>query len=195
MNTPQQSDSHVIDDRYNFHDASFRRDYRLNHADGSHTYEEIYAPAYRYGYELAEQGKDWESAQIEAERHWSSMHTTPWSQVAEAIRYGWEEQRRPEEHRVYHQEGFAEQRSLFMEHHQGLEQQPDGAFEQYEPAYAYGYSLALDPQYNTRTWTDLEPQLREQWENDHKEQMGWDEYHNAAHYAWTETLKMPSAGV
>jgi hypothetical protein len=104
-NEQARGDRHNIDDRYNFHDASFRRHYQLNYHDTGRDYEAFYAPAYRFGYELALEnaGTNWEMVKREAQRHWQTRHPSAWEDVADAIHYGWEEQRDPEALRVHHE--------------------------------------------------------------------------------------------
>ena len=100
---PRAADRHAIDDEYNVHDASFRRHYQLNLHDSGHDFG-YYAPAYRFGYELATENphEEWESLHANAQRHWQTAHTTDWVEMAPAVEYGWEEARNPEELRVQH---------------------------------------------------------------------------------------------
>lgn len=57
------------------------------------------------------------------------------------------------------------------------------AYEQYRPAYVYGYELAKDPNYRSvRDWSELEPRIRGDW---NESTMGpWDRYKDAVRYAW-----------
>ncbi len=38
------------------------------------------------------------------------------------------------------------------------------AFEQYEPAYHYGYDAARDPRYSQSNWSAIEPEVQQDWE-------------------------------
>lgn len=98
-----ESDRHAIEDKYNFHEASFRRHYQLNYDESGHEFD-YYAPAYRFGYELAEENPhaEWQAVSGNAQRHWEAAHTTGWAEMAEAVRYGWKEERDPESLRVHH---------------------------------------------------------------------------------------------
>lgn len=182
-----KGDVHPIPDRYNTHDASFRRHYQLNYHDNGHDYEAFYAPAYRFGFQLAEDKGDmqWETAETEAERHWQTQHQSAWSEVADAVHYGWLEQRNPEALRVHHYGEFNEYRQGFLTHHQTAADGSGLPFEHYEPAYLYGYNLAVDPAYNTYEWTDIEPEVRKYYETEYAEaQLPWEHYRNAAQHAW-----------
>jgi hypothetical protein len=180
-------DQHQIDDRYNFHDASFRRHYQLNYHDNPHDYE-YYAPAYRFGYELAEEnaGMDWGRIETEAQEHWQTQHNIPWQEMAEAIHYGWLEQRDPDALRVHHHGEYDDYRNSFQSHY-AEEMAAEGApFEHLEPAYRYGYDMAIDPAYNTHLWAEVEPEVREYYETEYADgqAMAWERYRNAAAHAW-----------
>lgn len=98
---------HPIEDELNMHDASFRRHYQLNYSDQQLEYESFYAPAYRYGYQLSETHPNdtWQQVESQAERQWSANHSIDWNQIAEAVKYGWKEERNPDEVRVNHDRG------------------------------------------------------------------------------------------
>ena len=179
-------DEHQIEDRYNFHDASFRRHYQLNYHDNGQEYE-YYAPAYRFGYELAEEnaGRDWESVQAEAQRHWQSNHASAWDEMSEAIHYGWREQRNPDALRVHHRGEYGEYRAGFEAHHTETLRESGTPFEHYEPAYLYGYGLAIDPAYNTHGWEDVEPEVRAYYETEYTDgRLPWEHYRDATAHAW-----------
>jgi hypothetical protein len=57
-----------------------------------------------------------------------------------------------------------------------------GTYEDYVPAYHYGYVLALDPRYGTREWSVIEPDVRNAWE--HRNPGTWDRASHAIHHAW-----------
>jgi hypothetical protein len=92
-----------IEDEYNTHEASFRRHYQLNYSEAKPTFE-FYEPAYEFGYKVARDnpGKDWTVTSIEAQTSWQESYTASWKDVADAVYYGWREQRKPESLRVQH---------------------------------------------------------------------------------------------
>jgi len=55
-------------------------------------------------------------------------------------------------------------------------------FDQYSPAYRYGYNLASDKSYASRNWSDVEPNIRDQWETRNKGT--WEEFKDAIKYGW-----------
>ncbi len=55
-------------------------------------------------------------------------------------------------------------------------------FDQYRPAYQYGFGLAKDPRYTTMNWKALEMQARRNW---NEATMGpWDRYKDAVRHGW-----------
>lgn len=179
------AEPHEIDDKYNFHDSSFRRHYQLNYAENGRGYEEFYAPAYRYGFELAEEqpNTSWEEIQATAQQHWQSQHPSQWTAVADAVRYGWEEQRNPEKLRVHHHKQFDDFQPGFEEHY--ADTFGGGSpFAHYAPAYRYGYDLAIAPEYRTHLWDDVEPEVREYWAEEYRDQLPWESYRDASRHAW-----------
>jgi hypothetical protein len=58
------------------------------------------------------------------------------------------------------------------------------AYDQYRPAYRYGYDLASDPRYRNRTWEDVEPEAQRYW--DERQPGAWDRFKDAIQHAWDE---------
>jgi hypothetical protein len=55
-------------------------------------------------------------------------------------------------------------------------------YDQYRPAYQYGFGLAKDPRYTTMDWNDVEMRAHRNW---NEGTMGpWDRYKDAVHYGW-----------
>jgi uncharacterized protein (TIGR02271 family) len=76
--------------------ATYATDWQQHHGTtflSRGTYAD-YEPAYRYGYELAEneryRGRDWAAMEVDARRDWESRHGGTWEQFKDAIRYGWD---------------------------------------------------------------------------------------------------------
>lgn len=55
-------------------------------------------------------------------------------------------------------------------------------YDQYEPAYRYGYTLANDANYQGREWNDVERDARTRWERDN--QGNWENFKDAVRDAW-----------
>jgi len=55
-------------------------------------------------------------------------------------------------------------------------------YDQYRPAYQYGFGLAKDPRYTTLDWNELEMQAHRNW---NEGTMGpWERYKDAVRYGW-----------
>lgn len=58
----------------------------------------------------------------------------------------------------------------------------DGTWEEYDPAYRFGYDLANNPSYSSYNWDRLEMDARTQWESDRPNT--WDRFKAAIREAW-----------
>jgi hypothetical protein len=56
-------------------------------------------------------------------------------------------------------------------------------FEEYEPAFAYGYTLANDTRYHDYDWDRLEPEARRHWETEYADSP-WEQFKDAVRDAW-----------
>ena len=57
-----------------------------------------------------------------------------------------------------------------------------GAYEDYEPAYRYGYDLTSYPRYQGQNWNAIETDVRRDWETRYPN--SWDRFKNSIRYAW-----------
>jgi uncharacterized protein (TIGR02271 family) len=55
-------------------------------------------------------------------------------------------------------------------------------YEQVQPAYRYGYTLASDQRHKGRTWNDVEKDVRTNWETSNKGT--WEKFKDSIRYAW-----------
>ena len=62
------------------------------------------------------------------------------------------------------------------------------SFEDYEAAYRYGHALALDSRYDGRSWDEIEPQARAEWERRHQPS-GWERFRRAVRHAWEHATR------
>jgi len=68
-----------------------------------------------------------------------------------------------------------------------------GNFEQYQPAYRYGYDLTTMPNYRGRDWTTIEPEVRRDWES--RQPNTWDRFKNSIRFAWERATGSAQDGV
>lgn len=59
-----------------------------------------------------------------------------------------------------------------------------GTYEQFAPAYRYGYNLATNDRYRHGDWTTIEPEARHYWEE--RNPGTWDRFKNAVRQAWMD---------
>jgi len=79
------------------YDAEFRKNFTSTYGSrGKNSTYETYAPAYRYGYELASDqrysGKEWSTFESDARRDWETRHPSQgtWDEVKDAVRHAWD---------------------------------------------------------------------------------------------------------
>lgn len=60
----------------------------------------------------------------------------------------------------------------------------DYTYEQFQPAYRYGFDLAHDERYRDRDWQEVEPEARQRW--DERNPGTWDRFKGAVRHAWEE---------
>jgi uncharacterized protein (TIGR02271 family) len=68
-----------------------------------------------------------------------------------------------------------------------------GTFEQYQPAYRYGYDLSTMPNYSGRDWTAIEPEVRRDWES--RQPNTWDRFKNSIRFAWEKATGAGQEGI
>jgi len=61
-----------------------------------------------------------------------------------------------------------------------------GAYDEYLPAYRYGYDLAGDNRYEKKEWSAIEADARRDWETSHPGGT-WDRFKDAIRYGWDKT--------
>lgn len=73
--------------------------------------------------------------------------------------------------------------STFRTHYQSNYANGGRTFEQYQPAYQYGYTLANDQRYSGRNWNDIESDARTSWTQNNKGS-SWEDFKDAVRYSW-----------
>ncbi len=94
-NEPKQTDSQNPSPGIRaFENYDFRDHYNANYANSGYRYEQ-FVPAYRYGYNLAEDSRfqGWDTFEAEVRRQWEMRNPDTWDRFKDAIRYAWEQVR------------------------------------------------------------------------------------------------------
>jgi hypothetical protein len=58
-----------------------------------------------------------------------------------------------------------------------------GTYQEFDPAYRYGESMAGNPGYRDKPWDEAEPELRSTWESKYP-QSAWDRFKDAVRAGW-----------
>jgi hypothetical protein len=72
--------------------------------------------------------------------------------------------------------------SDYRTHYQTYGANTGYTYEQYQPVYRYGYSLATDPAYRGWEWDQIEPEARRRWEE--RNPNTWERFKASVRYAW-----------
>ncbi len=83
--------------------------------------------------------------------------------------------------------GFSDFESRFREHFTEAYGETGAEYETFQPAYNFGYRLALDDRFHDLPWDILEPEAQHQWEKEHP-QNPWDKYQQAVHEGWYQVI-------
>ena len=70
----------------------------------------------------------------------------------------------------------------FRQHYETSDYKDDYSYDQSEPAYRYGYTLANDERYQGRDWNEVEPDARREWES--RNEGTWDNFKDSVRYSW-----------
>lgn len=76
---------------YDNYDSNFRSHFDSNFADSGWDYDSGYSHAYRYGYDLAGSGRDWNSLEGDVRTNWETRNKGTWERFKDAIRYGFDQ--------------------------------------------------------------------------------------------------------
>ena len=65
---------------------------------------------------------------------------------------------------------------------------PGTTYDDFDPAYRYGHALASDTRYDGRSWDEIEPDARAEWERRHP-QSAWERFKSAVRHAWEHATR------
>lgn len=82
------------------------------------------------------------------------------------------------------QRGFDYYEPAFRNHFEMSRNRTSSTYDEYRPAYYYGYTLAVDDQYKDRDWMNLEPEARRYWET--REPGTWERFKDTVREAWED---------
>lgn len=147
----------------------YRNDWQSNYASAGGSYDD-YEPAYRYGHSLRSDpryaDRNWDDIETTARSDWDTRYPGgTWDRMKSAVRRGWERTKDA----VTPDSTAPRQLSAFDDGYYRRDWQTNysslgGRYEDYEPAYRYGYGLRDDPRYANRDWSAIEPDIRRDYE-------------------------------
>jgi len=76
----------------------------------------------------------------------------------------------------------------FRSHWQTSYAHQGGRYEDYAPAYQYGSTVRVDERYKDRSWDEIEPQIRTDWEAKHADSP-WEKAKDAVRAAWERGMQ------
>lgn len=82
----------------------------------------------------------------------------------------------------------AENTSDFRKDWESRYRSPGGLYDEYRPAYEYGYRSASDPRYQGRSWSDVEGDLRTDYMRANPNS-SWDRAKDAIRYGWDKVTR------
>lgn len=156
-------------ERRPFEDYDFRPHHEAHFAGTGKGWAQT-EPAYRYGYDLAnEYDDDWDVIEQDARTRWYELYPgEDWDSYVIAVRYSY---------------GRARADRDFQEHYDRTYAGTGKGWAEMEPAYGRGYELAYDDRYRDVAFDDLEMELQKGWAEGYPDR-DWDEDRDAIRYAW-----------
>ena len=173
-------------------ETGYRQHYQTTFGSSGRDYD-WYSPAYRYGYTLAgderwDEYETWEELEAEARRDWESRANDglggTWDDFKDAIRRGWEDVKDAFDA----EDDYASFSPSFRDHFQTNYGSGSRDFDYYDPAYRYGYNLAIDERYDAfDSWDELERDAQSGWSEFAGSVEGtWEEFKDAVRHAWED---------
>ena len=172
-------------------ETGYRQHYQTTFGNSGREYD-WYSPAYRYGYNLAsderwDEYETWEELEAEARRDWESRGDGlggAWDDFKDAIRRGWEDVKDAFDA----EDDYASFSPSFRDHFQTSYGSGSRDFDYYDPAYRYGYNLAIDERYDAYdSWDEVERDAQNGWAEFAGSVEGtWEVFKDAVRHAWED---------
>ena len=145
------------------------------------------APAYRYGNEMRSsdsyRDRDWDDVEHDLKKDWHSKYGTDhepsaWERIKAAVRHGWE--------RMTGETGSTDDDSHYRTHWTNTYQTSGTSYDDLAPAYRYGAQMRNDIRYRNRDWSDVENDLRADWDTRYGKDGAstWEKMKAAVRHGW-----------
>jgi uncharacterized protein (TIGR02271 family) len=117
-------------------------------------------------------GRTWDDIEPNLRTDWENAHPgSAWDKFKASVRQGWDRMTGDSDEDYY--------RSHWSSNYGSTA----GNYEDYEPAYKYGSTMASNELYRGRKWDDVEPELRRNWETSNPGS-AWDRFKAAVRHGW-----------
>ena len=154
-----------------------------------------FSAADRLGHALATleayHDRDWAAIEPEARRLWEERYDRPWPEFKEIVYQAWAEARPQFSTEAVREEDPTSYQAIFRRHFEANYADSEYDFEQYAPAYHYGYDLAVDGRLRRASWEEIVPAAHQYWQTQ-SYAGSWQDFKAAVQYAWSETRKRQS---
>lgn len=178
-------------------DSQYRGHYDSTYASTGENYDDL-KPAYTYGTEMRRnemyRNRPWDDVETDLRNGWDnridgtrdfsttgsdSSEPSAWDRVKNAVRHGWDKMADDNDDDVY-----------YRNHWNSVYGSTGGAYDEYQPAYSYGNEMARNDKYRGRPWTEVETDLRSDWDNRYPgEQSTWDKMKSAVRHGWERMMR------
>ncbi len=145
------------------------------------------APAYRYGNEMRStdtyRDRDWDDVEHDLRKDWHSKYGTDaepstWERIKAAVRHGWE--------RMTGEATSTDDDSYYRTHWTNTYKSTGTEYDDLAPAYRYGAEMRNDVRYRNRDWSDVENDLRSDWDTRYGKDGAstWEKMKAAVRHGW-----------
>ncbi|HEX5689753.1 MAG TPA: hypothetical protein VFX76_07120 [Roseiflexaceae bacterium] len=81
-----------------------------------------------------------------------------------------------------HTQGYIAREAEFRDHYQQYQDEHSSSYDQYRPAYRYGYDLGVHTHYGSGSWEQIEYEAGMLWEA--RNPGTWEQFKGSIQYAW-----------
>ncbi|MGI0485082.1 hypothetical protein ACN4EK_06570 [Pantanalinema rosaneae CENA516] len=151
------------------------------YATPDRTYDD-YQPAYRTGYEGYGRysSRPYSEVEPELKQHYETNYgasKVQWNQAKYAVQDAWD--------RVRNNSMYHDQDEYWRQHYATSPYYESGlTYADYQPAYRLGYEAYSRYEGSNRTYDEVEPELRQEYERNYSSSLGWEKAKYAVRDAW-----------
>jgi hypothetical protein len=163
--------------------------YESNYAGSGTDYGDV-EPAYRYGSEMRSKDtyrdREWDDAESDLKSDWHSKYGardehSAWERIKAAVRHGWERMT-----------GDKDTESHYRTHWSNTYASGGTSYDELAPAYRYGAEMRNDARYRNRDWSQVEDDLRADWDMRYARDGAstWEKMKAAVRHGWDHATNL-----